>query len=374
MEKPAPGSDDNLHPGPLEEEFEYSNNRVQSNVYRTKEDREAVKALEKFLLGTQRNLTSKEVIEQAGSTPLLASKIWHALGIPDISENEIYFTGADAEGLKKVVELTDKHGLDLETTVSIARSMGQLTDRIVAWQIEEIVDDISKQQGLSDGKARQELLKVLPELITTLQEILSYTYRRQYNAGVLRLALRNEEGISENRVDLPLLRGIGFIDLVSYTTLSCQMNEKTLGKLVKTFEQRCAEIIAVGGGRIIKTVGDEVLFLTETPDAAARISLALSKAIEEHPDLPHTRVAFVWGRILPKLGDVYGPTVNLAARLVGVADAGMVLTNDDTAQTLKDDGRFRFTPQPKRSVRGFGDITPIAVESATGNELEIDVE
>ncbi|MFW0179237.1 adenylate/guanylate cyclase domain-containing protein [Rothia sp. P7208] len=374
MEKPAPGSDDNLHPGPLEEEFEYSNNRVQSNVYRTKEDREAVKALEKFLLGTQRNLTSKEVIEQAGSTPLLASKIWHALGIPDISENEVYFTGADAEGLKKVVELTDKHGLDLETTVSIARSMGQLTDRIVAWQIEEIVDDISKQQGLSDGKARQELLKVLPELITTLQEILSYTYRRQYNAGVLRLALRNEEGISENRVDLPLLRGIGFIDLVSYTTLSCQMNEKTLGKLVKTFEQRCAEIIAVGGGRIIKTVGDEVLFLTETPDAAARISLALSKAIEEHPDLPHTRVAFVWGRILPKLGDVYGPTVNLAARLVGVADAGMVLTNDDTAQTLKDDGRFRFTPQPKRSVRGFGDITPIAVESATGNELEIDVE
>jgi class 3 adenylate cyclase len=109
-----------------------------------------------------------------------------------------------------------------------------------------------------------------------------------------------------------------FADLVSYTALSRRMNEKTLAQLVQRFENKCAEIISVGGGRLIKTIGDEVLYTAETPVAGAEISLALAQAFDDDELLPQARVSMVWGRILSRLGDIYGPTVNLAARLTAL--------------------------------------------------------
>ena len=152
------------------------------------------------------------------------------------------------------------------------------------------------------------------------------------------------------------------------------MSEKTLASLVQHFEQRCAEVVAVGGGRIIKTVGDEVLFMTESPEAGARISLTLSQIIREDPNLPEARVAFVWGRILPRLGDVYGPTVNLASRLVALAEPGSVMTDASTANVLEGDERFVMNPQGVRNVRGFGDVRPVSLAPGVGTELEIDFE
>lgn len=195
------------------------------------------------------------------------------------------------------------------------------------------------------------------------------------NSAILRLALRDEEdGTDQADSDLPLARGVGFVDLVSYTSLSREMNERNLARLVKNFEQRCAEVIAVGGGRIIKTVGDEVMYLVESPENGARIALTLSKLISEDPQLPEARVSFVWGRVLPRLGDIYGPTVNLASRLVALTEPGVVLTDDSTAEVLEDDRRFVLIPQGVRNVRGFGNVRPVAITPGIGNELEIDFE
>ena len=91
---------------------------------------------------------------------------------------------------------------------------------------------------------------------------------------------------------LPLARAVGFADLVSYTSLSRRMNEKTLAQLVQRFENKCAEIISVGGGRLVKTIGDEVLYIAETPAAGAEISLALSRRFTDDDILP--RPAWPW--------------------------------------------------------------------------------
>jgi adenylate cyclase len=167
---------------------------------------------------------------------------------------------------------------------------------------------------------------------------------------------------------------VGFADLVSYTSLSRQMNERTLANLVQRFENRCAEVIAVGGGRLIKTIGDEVMFLAETPEGGAQISLALARAIRDDPELPQARVAFVWGRVLPRLGDIYGPTVNLASRLVSLTEPGSVLVDASTAAVLSGDDRFILLPQPTRNVRGFGDVQPVALSQGAGPGLEVDFE
>lgn len=182
------------------------------------------------------------------------------------------------------------------------------------------------------------------------------------------------DDVGDESASLPLARGIGFADMVSFTTLSRKMNERTLAALVQRFEQRCAEIISAGGGRLIKTIGDEVMYMSESPEEGALIALALRRAILEDPELPKTRVGFVWGRVLPRLGDLYGPTVNLASRLVALAEPGGVLVDASTASVLEDDDRFILAAQPPQSVRGFGDVRPVRITAGTGPQLEVDYE
>jgi len=344
-------------------------------------ERLAMKALESRLLGGERKLRRREVAAGAGLSLLSARKLWRALGFPNFGDEDVAFTERDQAALSTVVDLVRAGKLTEEAAISVTRSIGQMTDRMVVWQIEALVEDMVHEQGVTDAVARKRLVNELPALVDALEEVLVYSWRRQLNAGVQRLAVRAEAGLQaseegregdEDDAPLPLARAVGFADLVSYTSLSRRMNEKTLARLVQRFENKCAEIISVGGGRLVKTVGDEVLYIAETPAAGAEISLALAEAFTEDEILPEARVAMVWGRILSRLGDIYGPTVNLAARLTTLADPGTVLVDSMTASALEHDERFVLIPQDPENVRGFGEINPVRLTRGRGKGLVLD--
>lgn len=344
-------------------------------------ERLAAKALEARLLGGERKLRRREVAAGAGLSLLSARKLWRALGFPNLGDEDVAFTERDQAALSTVVDLVRTGKLTEEAAISVTRSIGQMTDRMVVWQIEALVEDMVHQQGVPDAVARKRLVNELPALVDALEEMLVYSWRRQLNAGVQRLAVRAEAGLQaseegregdEDDAPLPLARAVGFADLVSYTSLSRRMNEKTLAQLVQRFENKCAEIISVGGGRLVKTVGDEVLYIAETPAAGAEISLALAEAFTQDEILPEARVSLVWGRILSRLGDIYGPTVNLAARLTALADPGTVLVDSVTAAALDSDERFVLVPQPVETVRGFGEILPVLLSRGSGRGLVLD--
>lgn len=344
-------------------------------------ERIALRALEQRLLGGERKLRRREVASGAGLSLLSARKLWRALGFPNIGDEDVAFTERDQSALNTIVDLVRAGKLTEEAAISVTRAIGQMTDRMVVWQIEALVEDMVHQQGVTDAVARKRLVSELPSLVDALEEMLVYSWRRQLNAGVQRLAVRAEAGLAsseegregdEDDAPLPLARAVGFADLVSYTSLSRRMNEKTLAQLVQRFENKCAEIISVGGGRLVKTVGDEVLYIAETPAAGAEISLALCQAFTEDEILPQARVAMVWGRILSRLGDIYGPTVNLAARLTALADPGTVLVDSMTASALEQDERFVLLPRPAEDVRGFGEIHPVQLQRGSGRGLVLD--
>ncbi|WP_104137147.1 adenylate/guanylate cyclase domain-containing protein [Arthrobacter sp. ZGTC131] len=344
-------------------------------------ERIAAKSLEARLLGGERKLRRREVAAGAGLSLLSARKLWRALGFPNLGDDDVAFTERDQAALNTVVDLVRSGKLTEDAAISVTRAIGQMTDRMVVWQIEALVEDMVHEQGLTDAQARKRLVHELPALVDPLEEMLAYSWRRQLNAGVQRLAVRAEAGLQaseegregdEDDAPLPLARAVGFADLVSYTSLSRRMNEKTLAKLVQRFENKCAEIISVGGGRLVKTVGDEVLYIAETPAAGAEISLALAEAFTRDEILPEARVAMVWGRILSRLGDIYGPTVNLAARLTTLADPGTVLVDSMTAAALDQDERFVLVPQEVENVRGFGEIQPVVLARGQGKGLVLD--
>ncbi|BAS13286.1 adenylate cyclase [Arthrobacter sp. Hiyo8] len=344
-------------------------------------ERLAIKALETRLLGGERKLRRREVAAGAGVSLLSARKLWRALGFPNFGDQDVAFTERDLAALSTILDLVRAGKLTEEAAISVTRAIGQMTDRMVVWQVEALIEDMVVQQGIPDAVARKQLVNELPNLVDAMEEILLYSWRRQMNAGVQRLAVRAEAGLQaseagregdEDDAPLPLARAVGFADLVSYTSLSRRMNEKTLAQLVQRFENKCAEIISIGGGRLVKTVGDEVLYIAETPAAGAEISLALAQAFTEDEILPEARVAMVWGRILSRLGDIYGPTVNLAARLTALAEPGTVLVDEMTAAALGQDERFILVPQTAENVRGFGEILPVRLARGLGKGLVLD--
>jgi len=342
---------------------------------------QAIKVLDEELIGGPRLLTPRDLAKELGVSVVSARKIWRAMGFPNIKADEKVFTQQDVAAMATIVELVREDVLNEETAISIARSIGQMTDRMVVWQIEALVEDKMSAEGLSDPEARREVVRMLPSIIESLEDVVTYSYRRQLNSALQRLTVRVEAGLAaseegrdgtEDDTPLPLARAVGFADMVSYTALSRTMSERTLAQMVQRFEQICAEIIAVGGGHLVKTVGDEVLFNAETPEAGADIALALSQALSDDPVLPSARVSVVWGRVLSRLGDIYGPTVNLAARLTALADPGTVLVDQLTANVLADDERYILIPQPPQSVRGFGPIHPSMLLRGAGDGIEVD--
>ena len=96
-----------------------------------------------------------------------------------------------------------------------------------------------------------------------------------------------------------------------------------------------AGTVVDSGGRIVKTIGDEVMFITEEPAAAATIALRLARASNQDAVLPDARAGLASGPVLSREGDYYGQVVNLASRLTELAFPGTVLASSDLATELE---------------------------------------
>jgi adenylate cyclase len=112
------------------------------------------------------------------------------------------------------------------------------------------------------------------------------------------------------------------------------MDEDRIGDMVEIFESRCADVVAAKKGRVIKTLGDSVLFVSEEPQTAMEIAHGIIDVIGRDSRLPDVRLGLATGSVIMRLGDVFGPPVNMAARLTAVARRNRVITDMDTAAAL----------------------------------------
>ncbi len=190
----------------------------------------------------------------------------------------------------------------------------------------------------------------------SMEQLLVYAWRRRLAAAVGRLGA-GTAGAEASSSELT----VGFADLVSYTRLAQRLEPRELSVLVRRFEGLAADVVAAGGGRLVKTIGDEVLFTTDDPVAGAQFALSLSERLAVDPVVPDVRVGLAHGPVLRSLGDVYGPTVNLASRLTALAQPGTVVTDPATAAMLGADQELVLLPQRRRTVRGVGPLQPLLV-------------
>jgi len=153
---------------------------------------------------------------------------------------------------------------------------------------------------------------------------------------------------------------VGFVDLVGFTSLSHMLDPGELVDLVKRFESQAHELAHDLAARVVKLVGDEVMFVAEHPDNAAAFALGMMHTYSDRNVMP--RGGLATGDLVNLHGDYFGPVVNLAARLVDSAVPGEVLVDDSIAMS----DSVVTEPAGRRTLKGFSD--PVRVHSLLTSE------
>jgi adenylate cyclase len=123
---------------------------------------------------------------------------------------------------------------------------------------------------------------------------------------------------------------------------------------------RCLDIVRSvcegHGGRIVKTIGDEAMAVfpavDEATEAAAEIQAKIGELSPVGGSRMALRVGYHYGPAIETDGDVFGDSVNVAARMVALAKGGQVITSGETAGALSPWLRARVRELDRLTVKG----------------------
>jgi adenylate cyclase len=301
--------------------------------------------LERAILGETRHLTRLDVVRESGVPLERLTVLWRSLGFTAAtSDSDVIFMDADVEALRLLNEILELGMIDQRSEFAIARSMGRSFARLAEWEIAEIATGLT-EHGLDIDEATLDGL--IAQLLPVTERLQNYAWRRHLVNAAGRLLLQPEA--NENGIPM----AVGFADIVGFTRQSRRMTGDELAELVETFESTVSTVIAGHGGRVIKTIGDEVLFAADEVATAARIALDLAEGHELNQEFPDVRVGVAYGDVLSRMGDVFGEVVNIASRLTSLARPGRILVNREMAELLKQDDGFRVRRSRTTAVKGY---------------------
>ncbi|GAA1860448.1 adenylate/guanylate cyclase domain-containing protein [Actinomadura bangladeshensis] len=314
--------------------------------------------IEGTLLGGPLRYTRKEVEALSGVTDDYARRIWQALGFPAPPDDEVAFTDGDVAALREIKDLLSHAMVDEEMVLQLARAVGQTMGRLASW-LGDVwlarLGELPSDEPLTADAVTAALLAT-EELRPAFERLLLHGWRRQLTAAGMRAAASTATAHADPAAGLAHL-AVGFADIVSFTRLSSRLDSDALAAFIERFESTAAEIVAEAGGRIVKTLGDEVLFVAPTPSAAAEIGLRIAERFNADPASPKIRVGLAYGEVIQRLGDVFGTPVNMAARLTSTAYPGTVLVGPALAAALPKSDYDTSSLRP-RPLQGLGRVKP----------------
>lgn len=327
-------------------------------------DEELLKTLEEHVLGPPLYRGS-QVAQAAGMSYEEAQPLWMELGFSPVGEDRLFFTATDAEVLTTLRAVREAELVSPQVAAALTRVLGQALARVAHAQAQAFAPLIAEAIGRTgDGgpspegpggargassavavaNAEEATTLVADVLVPTMERFLSYTWRRH-----LMVALRRQ-------LDPRPAEVIGFADLVGYTRLTANLPSSDLPDVITRFQHLAGLHITRNHGRLVKLIGDAVMFSIPDPEAAAAASLQLLSACREDPSLPELRIGLASGPVVDIEGDVYGETVNRASRLVELARPGTVLADDEVAGQLLDSEEVTVRTLRPHKLKGIGFI------------------
>lgn len=313
----------------------------------------ALDGIIQLVLGAPPEYTGEEASALAGLTLEQARPYWRAMGFPDTA-SERSFTRLDAQSLILLATWAREGTLDEATTIEVVRGFGQTMSRLAGWQSDLMARVLAE---LPEPAEPAQVQQGLAEMLPGLEALLINSWRRHLAAVVGRgLAV-----VADGPESAGFRATVGFADVAGFTRLTRVLAESELTALVEGFETGAADLVAAHGGRLVKTLGDEVMFVCQDVDAAVLIAIGLHEVLAAISGEARLRVGLATGPMISRMGDVYGSTVNRASRLTAVARPGATVIDPQSEEALQDPSRFVLRHQRPRPLRGLGIIRATTV-------------
>jgi len=315
------------------------------------------KQIDVATLGGELKYTIDDVAELTGISPDHIQVFGRWLGRPSIRTEDMRFAESDVETLKYAVAYAKRENLDFRTMGSTVRGIASALNRLAVREVESVIQKTAREQNLSDSEAR---LAVATSGLTHGEDLLpliEHIWRRQYGSVLRRLttSVITQRGIFGDDRDYPILRAVGFADLVDFTARTKNATAAEFAELIRDFSDTAWDIVHERGGRIVNFIGDAVFYVADSVQTGAEIGLALAKH-GQTGICGQARVGMVWTRVLLSHGDVFGPGVNLASRICAMAEPGEMLIGPASTAQLLPNPKYLVVPQLPVEARGIGTI------------------
>ena len=276
----------------------------------------------------------------------LMHQLWLALGLPETPPMPFPVTPDLGEALRVLAFLTGVFGE--EAVLGFARVIGSSAERIadaLASAQRVGIEVPQRGGGVPYREVVREYTSAARDLLPLLWDAIGAVFRRH-------LVLVSYEGfeLEKSQHAVTLQRAIGFIDLVGSTDMLRTQSVLEMAASVNRFERLVGDRVTTTGGRVVKLIGDEAMFSFIDLHAACNCALDLIVT-----SATPVRVGLAFGDVVAMHGDYFGPTVNLAARLVSSASPGTLLVSEQVGDILQ--GLIDFDSVPVGPLRGFPDVT-----------------
>ena len=303
----------------------------------------------------------EELAGVIGAEPATLRLLWRSLGFTEPRPGEQLLSDTDLRMLSGIIPFLGEEAFSADLAPQVARVIGSAMERIATAQVDSILARFDAAEAASAAASvspaerspeaavsDQALAAETAGVLGAMPDVLEFVWRRHLVNAARRRLLRRVTGDTDMCV--------GFADLVGFTAQAQQLSERELAGVVERFERLAYDVVTAQGGRVVKMIGDEVLFVADDVPTGARIALAVSEAYRDDPALSDVRVGLAAGQVLEREGDVYGPVVNLASRIVAVAFPGSVVVSAEVASSLAEDPSLAIRSIRSQPLKDIGRV------------------
>jgi class 3 adenylate cyclase len=285
--------------------------------------------------------TRDEFLSNLGVDEQLARRLWRACGLPETTDFPFPVTPDLANALRIAVGMAHLMGED--NALGIARVTGASTARIaeaVSDTFRISIEVPQRESGMPYPDIAREYATQARDLLPLAIESMAALFRRH-----LVLVSYQRWSADKAGATVTLDRTVGFTDLVSSTETLAGLTTGEIAAMIDLFDRHTWDTVTRAGGRIVKLIGDEAMFVHADARAACEIAKELV-ATSPHP----IRIGLASGEVVALHGDYYGPTVNLAARLTGASPSSAVVVSEAVKLANRD---LQFEPIDLGPLKGF---------------------
>jgi adenylate cyclase len=299
--------------------------------------------------GPRSRRTVAEFRASLGSRGQLLASLLAALGLPNPADDDV-LTALDEERLAAFLDAWDL-GDDPDVAVRAGRLIGETMRRTVAGWLELFAEQVTRPLEDRTRTIDEMTPVIVPRAATIISEtpdLLKWLFQRHLDAGMDAQNVASmeaglaREGILPPRPVTP--QAIAFVDLAGYTRLTETGGDELAARSAVRLAELADAAARPHGGRLVKLLGDGAMLHFREPRGAVRTTLDLIAAIAD-AGLPSGHAGISAGPLVSRDGDFFGHTVNLAARLSGAAQAGIVLATREVVEGYgATDTDVRFEP------------------------------